>query len=93
MQPLQPSSRQTLLGKSQWPISNATNRASRWWLFVIFDTAGEVIFARASILGNRFITRVRNVHAYLLWTSPAVGHEFCSPPRMKMVILRGTAVA
>jgi hypothetical protein len=24
MQPLQPSSRQTLLGKSQWPMSNAT---------------------------------------------------------------------
>jgi len=41
MQPLQPSSRQTLLGKSQWPISNATGVRIMRGMFKIHVKTGH----------------------------------------------------
>jgi hypothetical protein len=46
--------------------------ATASWLFVVFDTAGEVIFTEASQLANQPVERAPSVDSGLFQTSPAV---------------------
>jgi hypothetical protein len=42
------------------------------WLFVVFDTAGEVIFAEENQSANQLIKRAPSMGSGLFQTSPAV---------------------
>ena len=54
------------------PWVSTANRVMILWVFVTFDTDGEVIFAEASQVANQLVERAPSVGSGLFQTSPSV---------------------